>query len=93
MYAMDLSSRYVFLFSGGNFLGIPGECHFDIFVGSFNVLYANNLVTFLGGPRVEVTSTHSSLSEASGVSESSTQTYLSEMSTLVIETIENGVTK
>jgi hypothetical protein len=38
-------------------------------------------------------STRSSLSEASGVSGASTRTYVNEASTLVLETIENGVKK
>jgi hypothetical protein len=38
-------------------------------------------------------STRSSLSEASGVSGASTRTYINEASTLVLETIENGVKK
>ncbi|CAG9855627.1 unnamed protein product [Phyllotreta striolata] len=39
------------------------------------------------------TSRRSSLSEASGMSSASTRTYLNEASTLVLETIENGVKK
>jgi hypothetical protein len=38
-------------------------------------------------------STRSSLSEASGVSGASTRTYVNDASTLVLETIENGVKK
>ncbi|GAB6027455.1 hypothetical protein CHUAL_001715 [Chamberlinius hualienensis] len=41
----------------------------------------------------DVGSGRSSLSEHSGISESSTQTYLNDMSTLVIETVENGLVK
>lgn len=43
-------------------------------------------------PREE-TSRRSSLSEASGLSSASTRTYLNEASTLVLETIENGIKK
>ncbi|KAK7794196.1 hypothetical protein R5R35_000484 [Gryllus longicercus] len=42
---------------------------------------------------VDGNSTRSSLSEASGVSGASTRTYVNEASTLVLETIENGVKK
>lgn len=38
-------------------------------------------------------STRSSLSEASGVSGASTRTYINEASTLVLETVENGIKK
>uniref|UniRef100_A0A1Y1KUN5 Phorbol-ester/DAG-type domain-containing protein n=1 Tax=Photinus pyralis TaxID=7054 RepID=A0A1Y1KUN5_PHOPY len=41
----------------------------------------------------EETSRRSSLSEASGLSSASTRTYVNEASTLVLETIENGVKK
>lgn len=41
----------------------------------------------------EETSRRSSLSEASGLSSASTRTYINEASTLVLETIENGVKK
>lgn len=46
----------------------------------------------LNVPREE-TSRRSSLSEASGLSSASTRTYLNEASTLVLETIENGIKK
>lgn len=39
------------------------------------------------------TSRRSSLSEASGLSSASTRTYINEASTLVLETIENGIKK
>ncbi|XP_049775583.1 phospholipid transfer protein C2CD2L isoform X1 [Schistocerca cancellata] len=42
---------------------------------------------------IDGNSTRSSLSEASGVSGASTRTYVNEASTLVLETIENGVKK
>ena len=38
-------------------------------------------------------STRSSLSEASGLSSSSTRTYINEASMLIVETVENGVMK
>ncbi|KAK5640133.1 hypothetical protein RI129_010944 [Pyrocoelia pectoralis] len=41
----------------------------------------------------EETSRRSSLSEASGLSSASTRTYINEASTLVLETVENGVKK
>lgn len=41
----------------------------------------------------ESNSRRSSLSEASGISGTSTRTYLNEASTLVLETLENGVKK
>lgn len=43
--------------------------------------------------RPEETSRRSSLSEASGLSSASTRTYINEASTLVLETLENGVKK
>ncbi|XP_023211308.1 zinc finger Ran-binding domain-containing protein 2-like [Centruroides sculpturatus] len=46
-----------------------------------------------GGSRTENDSTRSSISEASGISSSSTRTYLSDKSTLVVEANENGVIK
>nr|CAD7439493.1 unnamed protein product [Timema bartmani] len=42
---------------------------------------------------IDGNSTRSSLSEASGVSGASTRTYVNEASTLVLETVENGVKK
>ncbi|KAF2883468.1 hypothetical protein ILUMI_22710 [Ignelater luminosus] len=44
-------------------------------------------------PGREETSRRSSLSEASGLSSASTRTYINEASTLVLETLENGVKK
>lgn len=38
-------------------------------------------------------SRRSSLSEASGISGTSTRTYVNEASTLVLETLENGIKK
>ncbi|XP_025830079.1 uncharacterized protein LOC108736303 isoform X3 [Agrilus planipennis] len=43
--------------------------------------------------RYEENSRRSSLSEASGLSSASTRTYLNEASTLVLETVENGIKK
>ncbi|XP_025830080.1 uncharacterized protein LOC108736303 isoform X4 [Agrilus planipennis] len=45
------------------------------------------------GGRYEENSRRSSLSEASGLSSASTRTYLNEASTLVLETVENGIKK
>ncbi|XP_060520202.1 uncharacterized protein LOC132698251 isoform X4 [Cylas formicarius] len=45
------------------------------------------------GRSTEETSRRSSLSEASGLSSASTRTYVNEASTLVLETIENGIKK
>ncbi|GJQ67752.1 hypothetical protein Trydic_g16555 [Trypoxylus dichotomus] len=45
------------------------------------------------GGRLEETSRRSSMSEASGLSSASTRTYVNEASTLVLETLENGVKK
>ncbi|XP_022904296.2 uncharacterized protein [Onthophagus taurus] len=45
------------------------------------------------GGRPEETSRRSSLSEASGLSSTSTRTYINEASTLVLETLENGIKK
>lgn len=53
----------------------------------------NNYLHVPGGSRTENDSTRSSISEASGISSSSTRTYLSDKSTLVIEANENGVIK
>ncbi|XP_019770753.2 uncharacterized protein LOC109544832 isoform X2 [Dendroctonus ponderosae] len=47
----------------------------------------------LNPPGREETSRRSSLSEASGLSSASTRTYINEASTLVLETIENGIKK
>ncbi|CAH1976773.1 unnamed protein product [Acanthoscelides obtectus] len=44
-----------------------------------------------GQRSIDETSRRSSLSEASGMSSASTRTYINEASTLVLETIENGV--
>nr|CAH7750955.1 unnamed protein product [Callosobruchus chinensis] len=46
-----------------------------------------------GQRSIDETSRRSSLSEASGMSSASTRTYINEASTLVLETIENGVKK
>ncbi|KAG5882174.1 hypothetical protein JTB14_002897 [Gonioctena quinquepunctata] len=46
-----------------------------------------------GQRSMEETSRRSSLSEASGMSSASTRTYVNEASTLVLETLENGVKK
>lgn len=46
-----------------------------------------------GGRQPDETSRRSSLSEASGLSSASTRTYINEASTLVLETIENGIKK
>ncbi|XP_076264236.1 uncharacterized protein LOC143198732 isoform X4 [Rhynchophorus ferrugineus] len=48
---------------------------------------------YLNPPGREETSRRSSLSEASGMSSASTRTYINEASTLVLETIENGIKK
>jgi len=48
---------------------------------------------YLSVPKGLDGSTRSSLSEFSGISGASTRTYVSEASTLVLETIENGVKK
>jgi hypothetical protein len=48
---------------------------------------------YLSVPKGLDGSTRSSLSEVSGISGASTRTYVSEASTLVLETIENGVKK
>lgn len=42
---------------------------------------------------MDETSRRSSLSEASGMSSASTRTYINEASTLVLETVENGIKK
>lgn len=42
---------------------------------------------------MDETSRRSSLSEASGLSSTSTRTYINEASTLVLETLENGIKK
>ncbi|XP_066147875.1 phospholipid transfer protein C2CD2L isoform X3 [Euwallacea fornicatus] len=47
----------------------------------------------LNPPGREETSRRSSMSEASGLSSASTRTYINEASTLVLETIENGIKK
>lgn len=46
-----------------------------------------------GQKSVDETSRRSSLSEASGLSSASTRTYINEASTLVLETLENGIKK
>ncbi|CAH1286531.1 unnamed protein product [Diabrotica balteata] len=46
-----------------------------------------------GQRSMDETSRRSSLSEASGMSSASTRTYINEASTLVLETIENGIKK
>lgn len=46
-----------------------------------------------GQRSIDETSRRSSLSEASGLSNASTRTYINEASTLVLETIENGIKK
>lgn len=46
-----------------------------------------------GQRSMDETSRRSSLSEASGLSSASTRTYINEASTLVLETIENGIKK
>lgn len=46
-----------------------------------------------GNRQMDETSRRSSLSEASGLSSASTRTYINEASTLVLETIENGIKK
>ncbi|XP_023310144.1 phospholipid transfer protein C2CD2L isoform X3 [Anoplophora glabripennis] len=46
-----------------------------------------------GQRSIDETSRRSSLSEASGLSSASTRTYINEASTLVLETIENGIKK
>ncbi|XP_030755365.1 uncharacterized protein LOC115881827 isoform X8 [Sitophilus oryzae] len=48
---------------------------------------------YLNPPGREENSRRSSLSEASGLSSASTRTYINEASTLVLETIENGIKK
>ncbi|GAB6027456.1 hypothetical protein CHUAL_001715 [Chamberlinius hualienensis] len=63
--------------TGINFLDVPGG--------------TTPYVPIVAPP--DVGSGRSSLSEHSGISESSTQTYLNDMSTLVIETVENGLVK
>ncbi|XP_071450245.1 uncharacterized protein [Hetaerina americana] len=45
----------------------------------------------VGGRGIDGNSTRSSLSEASGISGASTRTYVNEASTLVLETVENGI--
>lgn len=47
----------------------------------------------LSVPGREEHSRRSSLSEASGISGTSTRTYINEASTLILETLENGITK
>ena len=44
-------------------------------------------------PGREEHSRRSSLSEASAISGTSTRTYVNEASTLILETVENGITK
>jgi ribosomal protein L37AE/L43A len=46
-----------------------------------------------GQRSMDETSRRSSLSEASGLSSASTRTYINEASTLVLETVENGIKK
>ncbi|KAJ8975008.1 hypothetical protein NQ317_010109 [Molorchus minor] len=46
-----------------------------------------------GQRSIDENSRRSSLSEASGLSSASTRTYINEASTLVLETIENGIKK
>lgn len=60
----------------------------------FIIIYSFYLVTgsYLSVPRREG-SARSSLSEASGISGASNRTYINEASTLVLETIENGIKK
>lgn len=48
---------------------------------------------FKVGPLPREGSTRSSLSEMSGVSGASSRTYLNEASTLILETVENGIKK
>lgn len=58
----------------------------------FNNRY-NFYIGYLLVPGAREGSARSSLSEASGVSGASTRTYINEASTLVLETIENGIKK
>lgn len=56
-------------------------------------MYTSGYLSVPGLRGIDGNSTRSSLSEASGVSGASTRTYVNEASTLVLETIENGVKK
>ena len=56
-------------------------------------MFRLNFIARLSIPGKEEHSRRSSLSEASGISGASTRTYINEASTLVLETLENGIKK